>query len=99
MYPVIKRFKDRDTGTSYRIGDFYEGSRGKELQEKGFLGPGKDEYPIDLGGGWYQMADGRKVRKAELKGEQEDTEKSGQNQEDELTGGDSDAAGEVSALD
>ena len=58
-------------------------TRGEYLQKAGFFGnkiaelrpavegTGTDllTSPVSLGGGWYQLPDGRKVRKAELGGE------------------------------
>lgn len=64
-------------------------NRGKYLQKAGFVGekiaeqlppepeqepePAQPSAPMSLGGGWYQLPDGRKMRKSELEGEANDT--------------------------
>ncbi|UNC91691.1 hypothetical protein [Candidatus Contubernalis alkaliaceticus] len=79
---VTKEFRDKYTKVLYIPGDIYEHQdekRIKFLQEAKALGDtlaedpppspkGDSAEPINLGGGWYQLPDGRKVRKSEIDG-------------------------------
>jgi hypothetical protein len=73
-YPVIKRFTCKLDSRRYKPGDTYETSdpeRAAFLIDMGRIGPAAEappDEPIHVGGGWYQLADGRKVRKSELPG-------------------------------
>ncbi|GEM04100.1 hypothetical protein HMI01_10880 [Halolactibacillus miurensis] len=68
---VIKDFHDKETNNLYKKGQFYSHSdegRVDSLIIKGFLGekskqpPKEDEYPKHLGGPYYELSNGEKVK-------------------------------------
>jgi hypothetical protein len=76
-YTVISGFTDKDTGDRFLVGDVYESDDAKRtgfLQDKGFLdGEPSDTEPENeqkdddqgikhVGGGYYELPNGEKVR-------------------------------------
>jgi hypothetical protein len=66
MPRVIKKFKDKHTGTLYNVGASFNGEKQRvaELTQKGILEPSQNVHaePVHLGAGWYELADGTRVR-------------------------------------
>lgn len=77
-YPVVRAFICKLTKIQYAPRSVYEiddDQRGKYLQSKGYVGPAIEEPPVDtkppgapedelkhVGGGYYELPDGRRVR-------------------------------------
>ncbi|SFI36002.1 MULTISPECIES: hypothetical protein [unclassified Bacillus (in: firmicutes)] len=64
---VIKPFIDKDTQIGYSKGDMYESTDSKRIAfliENGFLKQEeyKTVFPKHIGGGWYELSNGKKVQ-------------------------------------
>jgi len=71
MHKVIRPFLDKtDNRKPYKIGDSYnhkDDDRIAFLMEKGFLEqqskqPTKDEFPKHVGGGYYELPNGERIK-------------------------------------
>lgn len=65
-YLVTKTFTDKETLDGYNEGDIYESNDSERvafLQEEGFLKSDPDEEGIKhVGGGYYELPDGEKIK-------------------------------------
>jgi len=82
---VIKSFIDKETGKGYNAGSTYESDDSERvafLIDAGFLkGSQKDdfEFPKHIGGGYYELSNGEKVKgKDEAIAAEEELKKAGE---------------------
>ncbi|WP_335871954.1 hypothetical protein [Bacillus sp. 2205SS5-2] len=64
-YEVIKRFKDKYSNESFNVGTMYisdDEDRVEELHGKGYLSVEQDTLIKHVGGGYYVLSNGEKVR-------------------------------------